>query len=98
MAFKDILVEKKGRIVCVTLNRPERMNAIGVDTSAELLEVFQEYRDDREQWVMILTGAGEKAFCSGMYVTEAAQKTQEKGRTEGYTIFKPWTDMMQSTA
>jgi enoyl-CoA hydratase/carnithine racemase len=31
-----------------------------------------------------------------MYVTEAAQKTQEKGRTEGYTIFKPWTDMMQS--
>jgi len=97
MAFKDILVEKKGRIVCVTLNRPERMNAIGVDTSAELLRVFQEYRDDPEQWVMILTGAGEKAFCSGMYVTEAAQKTQEKGRTEGYTIFKPWTDMMQST-
>ncbi len=97
MAFKDILVEKKGRIVCVTLNRPERMNAISVDTSAELLKVFQEYRDDPEQWVMILTGAGEKAFSSGMYVTEAAQKTQEKGRTEGYTIFKPWTDMMQST-
>jgi enoyl-CoA hydratase/carnithine racemase len=96
MAFKDILVEKKGRIVCVTLNRPERMNAISVDTSAELLKVFQEYRDDPEQWVMILTGAGEKAFCSGMYVTEAAQKAQEKGRTEGYTIFKPWTDMMQS--
>lgn len=97
MAFKDILVEKKGRIVCVTLNRPERMNAISVDTSAELLKVFQEYRDDPEQWVMILTGAGDKAFSSGMYVTEAAQKTQEKGRTEGYTIFKPWTDMMQST-
>jgi enoyl-CoA hydratase/carnithine racemase len=96
MVFKDIVVEKKGRIVCVTLNRPERMNAISGDTSAELLEVFQEYRDDPEQWVMILTGAGEKAFCSGMYVTEAAQKTQEKGRTEGYTIFKPWTDMMQS--
>jgi len=97
MAFKDILVERKGRIVCVTLNRPERMNAISVDTSAELLKVFQEYRDDPEQWVMILTGAGDKAFSSGMYVTEAAQKTQEKGRTEGYTIFKPWTDMMQST-
>ena len=96
MKSKDILVEKKGRIVCVTLNRPERMNAISVDTSAELLKVFQEYRDDPEQWVMILTGAGDKAFSSGMYVTEAAQKTQEKGRTEGYTIFKPWTDMMQS--
>jgi enoyl-CoA hydratase/carnithine racemase len=45
---------------------------------------------------MIITGAGERAFCSGMYVTEAAEKTQQKGRTEGYTIFKPWTDMMQS--
>jgi len=96
MDYKDILVERRGRIVCVTLNRPERMNAIGVDTSAELLRVFTEYRDDSEQWVMIITAAGEKAFCSGMYVSEAARKTQEKGRTEGYTIFKPWTDMMQS--
>jgi enoyl-CoA hydratase/carnithine racemase len=96
MAYKDILVEKRGRIVCVTLNRPERANAIGVETSGELLEVFREYRDNPEQWVMILTGAGEKSFCSGMYVTEAAEKTQEKGKTEGYTIFKPWTDMMQS--
>ncbi len=96
MAYKDILVEKRGRIVCVTLNRPERANAISVDTSNELLEVFREYRDNAEQWAMIITAAGDKSFCSGMYVTEAAQKTQEKGRTEGYTIFKPWTDMMQS--
>jgi len=96
MSFKDIIVENRGRIVCVTLNRPDRANAISVETSAELLEVFQEYRDNPEQWVMIITAAGDKSFCSGMYVTEAAQKTQEKGRTEGYTIFKPWTDMMQS--
>jgi enoyl-CoA hydratase/carnithine racemase len=96
MAYKDILVEQRGRIVCVTLNRPERMNAISVETSAELLEVFTRYRDDPEQWVMIITAAGEKSFCSGMYVTEAANRTAEKGKTEGYTIFKPWTDMMQS--
>lgn len=96
MAFKDILVEKKGRIVCLTLNRPERMNAIGVETSTELLTVFEDYRDDPDQWVMIITGAGDKAFCSGMYVTEAAQRTRAQGRTEGYTIFKPWTDTMQS--
>jgi enoyl-CoA hydratase/carnithine racemase len=96
MTYKDILVEKKGRIVCVTLNRPERANAISFETSGELLQVLREYRDDPEQWVMIITGAGERVFCSGMYVTEAAQKTEEKGKTEGYTIFKPWTDMMQS--
>ena len=96
MAFKDIVVETRGRVVCVTLNRPDRANAISVETSAELLRVFQEYRDNPDQWVMIITAAGEKSFCSGMYVTEAAHKTQEKGKTEGYTIFKPWTDMMQS--
>jgi enoyl-CoA hydratase/carnithine racemase len=96
MAYKDILVEKRGRIICLTLNRPERMNAIGVETGNEMLEVFREYRDNPELWVMIIAAAGEKAFCSGMYVTEAAQKTEEKGKTEGYTIFKPWTDMMQS--
>ena len=96
MRFKDILVEKRGRIVCATLNRPERANAISVETSGELLQIFTEYRDNSDLWVMILTGAGSKAFCSGMYVTEAAQKTAAKGKTEGYTIFKPWTDMMQS--
>jgi enoyl-CoA hydratase/carnithine racemase len=96
MSYKDLMVEKRGRIVCVTLNRPERANAISVQTSSELLEVFTEYRDDPEQWAMILTGAGPRAFCSGMYVTEAANKTAEKGKTEGYTIFKPWTDMMQA--
>jgi enoyl-CoA hydratase/carnithine racemase len=96
MAYRDILVEKRGRIVCLTLNRPERMNAIGVETGNEMLEVFREYRDDSELWVMIIAAAGEKAFCSGMYVTEAARKTEEKGKTEGYTIFKAWTDMMQS--
>ena len=96
MPYKDIVVEKRGRIVCLTLNRPERMNSIGVETGNEMLEVFREYRDNPDLWVMILAAAGDKSFSSGMYVTEAAQKTEEKGKTEGYTIFKPWTDMMQS--
>ena len=96
MPYKDIVVEKRGRIVCLTLNRPERMNSIGVETGNEMLEVFREYRDNPDLWVMILAAAGERSFCSGMYVTEAAQKTEEKGKTEGYTVFKPWTDMMQS--
>lgn len=96
MEYKDILVEKRGKIICVTLNRPERMNAISIHTSAELLHVLTEYRDNPELCAMIVTGAGEKAFCSGVYVTEAAENTEKKGKTEGYGIFKPWTDMMQS--
>ena len=78
MAYKDIVVEKRGRIVCMTLNRPERMNSISVETGNEMLEVLTEYRDNPEQWVMIIAAAGQKSFCSGMYVTEAADKTAAK--------------------
>ena len=62
MAFNDIMVQKKGHIVCLTLNRPDRANAIGVEGSAELTQVFKEYRDDPDQRVMIITGSGEKSF------------------------------------
>ena len=55
MIYKDLIVEKRGRTVCVTLNRPERMNSISVETSNELLHVLTAYRDDPEQWVMILS-------------------------------------------
>jgi E-phenylitaconyl-CoA hydratase len=96
MAYKDIQVEKKGRIICMTLNRPERMNSISIETGNEMLEVFTEYKENDDLWAMIIAGAGEKAFCSGLYVSEAAKKTAETGETGGYTIFKPWTDLMQS--
>lgn len=96
MDYKDILVERRGRIVCVTLNLPARMNSISVETGEELLHVLQSYQDDPEQWVMIITGAGDRAFCSGMYVNQAAQTTENNGRSAGYTIFRPWTDLMQS--
>ena len=96
MDYKDLLIEKRGRIVCVTLNRPERMNAVGVRTSDELLDVFERYRKDPEQWAMIITGAGEKSFCSGLDVSEAAQNSERRKSTEGYGIFQPWTEAMQS--
>jgi enoyl-CoA hydratase/carnithine racemase len=96
MPYRDITVEKRGRIVCMTLNRPERMNSISVETGEEMLEVFREYKENPDLWAMIIAAAGERAFCSGMYVTEAAKTTAETGRTGGYTIFRPWTDLMQS--
>lgn len=96
MTYQDFLVERRGRVVCVTINRPERMNAIGAESSAELLDILTKYRDDPEQWAMIITAAGERAFCTGMYVNEGAEKTKAKGRADGYDIYRPWTDMMQS--
>jgi E-phenylitaconyl-CoA hydratase len=57
--------EKEGRIAIFTINRPEAMNALNVETLRELQEAMADFRDDPELWVGIVTGAGEKAFCGG---------------------------------
>ena len=60
-----ISYEKEGKIAIFTINRPEAMNALNVETVRELLEAMVDFRDDPELWVGIVTGAGEKAFCGG---------------------------------
>lgn len=76
MSYEKIIYEKRGRIAIVTMNRPERMNAIDPQTSAEMHEAFCDFRDDDELWVAILTGAGERAFSAGndLVAMSAAQQ------------------------
>ena len=74
--FEKILYEKRGRIGVVTVNRPERMNAIDPQTSAELYEAWCDFRDDDALWVGILTGAGEKAFSAGNDLVAMSQAQQ----------------------
>ena len=57
--------EKEGRIALITLNRPEALNALSAELSAELREAMVDFRDDPELWVAILTGAGDRAFSAG---------------------------------
>lgn len=58
-------VEREGPLTIVTLNRPEVMNALHSPAHFELHEVFDEFARDPEQWVAIVTGAGERAFSAG---------------------------------
>ena len=60
-----VLVEKKDRILTLTINRPEAMNSLDPETRSWLCERFDEYREDNDLWVAILTGAGERSFCAG---------------------------------
>ena len=60
-----ILYEKKGRIVVITINRPERRNALNFEAFGLLAKAWMDFRDDPELWVAIVTGAGDKAFCAG---------------------------------
>ena len=63
--MSSIEYEKRDRIAYVTINRPEKMNALGPELNDEIIRVWTDFRDDPEVWVAILTGAGDKAFCAG---------------------------------
>jgi crotonobetainyl-CoA hydratase len=65
MALQFSTVTRKGPITIVTLSRPEVYNALHTDAHFELHDVFNEFAADPEQWVAIVTGAGDKAFCAG---------------------------------
>ncbi len=65
MAYENILYEKRDGIAFITLNRPKVMNALNTATFLELREVFKDAREDAGVRVLILTGAGEKAFVAG---------------------------------
>lgn len=65
MNYTDILVEKNDGIAWVTINRPQVRNAFRTRTVAELTEAFMDARWDLTVGVVVLTGAGDKAFCSG---------------------------------
>jgi enoyl-CoA hydratase len=63
--YSQILFERRGPVTLITINRPERHNAIGPVVSRELVDAWGRFRDDDEQYVAVITGAGPDAFCSG---------------------------------
>ncbi len=63
--YEDILYDKADGIARITINRPERRNAFRPSTLAELRDAFTKARDDLDVGSIILTGAGDQAFCSG---------------------------------
>jgi naphthoate synthase len=63
--YEDILYETYNGIAKITINRPEVRNAFRPKTVMELIDAFAYARDDSNVGVIVLTGAGEKAFCSG---------------------------------
>src|SRR6185312_3513757 len=65
MAYEFIRVEREGPVTTVILNRPEVMNALHSPAHFELDEVFNDFAADPEQWVAIVTGAGDRAFSAG---------------------------------
>jgi enoyl-CoA hydratase/carnithine racemase len=84
MAYEFIKVDREGPITIVTLNRPEKMNALHSPAHFELDKVFNEFRDDPDQWVAIVTGAGERAFSAGNDLTHQASGGEMRNPDSGF--------------
>lgn len=65
MEYHFIQVEKQQHLTIITLNRPASFNALNASAHEELAQAFDQFQNDDEQWVAIVTGVGEKAFCAG---------------------------------
>ena len=69
MSYETILVEKKGAVTLVTLNRPQALNALNSTVLKELIDAFGAYDSDQSQHCLVLTGS-EKAFAAGADIKE----------------------------
>src|SRR5437870_9556772 len=67
---KYILVEKRGAVARITINRPDKRNALSRDTIREMLAVFEELRSDDSIAVVLTTGAGDISYCSSRDLSE----------------------------
>jgi enoyl-CoA hydratase len=74
MNYEAILVEQRGAVTLVTLNRPQALNALNSQVLEELISAFATFEADPGQRCAVLTGAGEKAFAAGADIKEMADK------------------------
>ena len=92
-----IRVERNGHIVTITINRPEAMNAMTAEMSGALDAAFDDFNNDPDQWVAILTGAGDRAFSAGFDLKEAIPRLlagdmmgyEDPTKRQFSTIYKP---------
>ncbi|MBI4497491.1 MAG: enoyl-CoA hydratase/isomerase family protein [Chloroflexi bacterium] len=105
MAEEPVLkyeTRENGRIVIMTMNRPERMNALGGGLSQAIAEGWERFAADDNAWVAIITGAGDRAFCAGADLKETSEIRQGLRQTvpsrrqhwayplsEGLNLWKP---------
>lgn len=107
--FEEIRYEADGPVRVITIDRPERMNAIGPRTHAELIAAWGTFRDDPDALVAVLTGAGEEAFSAGGDLKAAAagehvvpmsageRERHARGEADGILGPSRWTEIYKPT-
>jgi enoyl-CoA hydratase len=87
---ETLLVESLDGIATVTINRPDKRNALNAVVRREIVEVLDELRDDASARVIILTGAGDRAFIAGADISEFAERTaiEQRAVMTGRRLFE----------
>jgi enoyl-CoA hydratase len=80
MSYETLLLERRGRVAIITINRPDKRNALNIKTREEGAVLLDELRADESVGVVIFTGAGDKAFIAGADIAEFAGRTASKQR------------------
>jgi len=88
LTYQTLLFNRENGIGIVTINRPQAANAMNDQAYAELLQLFQEIEQDNEVRVVIITGAGEKAFVAGTDITNMAKLSAAEARAFAYKLKK----------
>ena len=78
--YKTLIYEKKDTIGLLTINRPEKLNALSNELIEELAQFLDDVENDEELRVLVLTGAGEKAFVAGADIQELVDRDALLGR------------------
>src|SRR5437660_7942619 len=76
MDYETLRYERTDHVLTLTYDRPDQHNAVNRQMNAELHDAWQRFRDDEDSFVLVITGAGEQAFCAGWDLQDAAELTQ----------------------
>jgi enoyl-CoA hydratase len=80
MNYKNLLLDINEHIALLTLNRPDKLNALNHETLTELKQAFEKIKADENIYVVIVTGSGEKAFVAGADISEISKLNMLDGK------------------
>ena len=89
MTFETLLIGVRDRIATITINRPDKRNALNAVVRRELVDALDQLRSDDDVRVVVITGAGEKAFVAGADIGEFAERTplEQRAAMQGRRVF-----------
>ncbi|WP_428332040.1 enoyl-CoA hydratase-related protein [Novosphingobium sp.] len=95
MSYETVLVEARGAVTLITINRPQALNALSSQVAEDLIAAFAAFEADPAQRCAVLTGSGEKAFAAGADIKEMAEKATADFYAKDF--FARWTSHLVKT-